>query len=189
MRMKRIIISAAALLLLLTNLYAKDFRIEIGGGYFYPSETAFREIYGQGFIIGLDIGKKIWKNMEFHLEASYFTKKGELTFTRETTRIKILPIGSHLRYIFLKKILHLYAGAGLTYALFEEKNPIGRVRENKLGYKIKIGGFKRIKGFKKILKQFIIDVQMNYHYCKMKPAEIRFNAGGFDLGIYFGFEF
>jgi len=189
MGMKRIIISVIALIFLLTNLYAQDFRIEIGGSYFYPLETAFREIYGKGIIIGLDISKKIWKNMEIHVEANYFTKKGELTFTKEKTRVKILPLGTHLRYIFLKNILHLYAGAGLTYTLFEEKNPIGRVRENKLGYKIKIGGFKRIKGFKKILKQFIIDVHMNYHYCKMKPAEIQFNAGGFDLGISFGFEF
>jgi len=189
MGMKRSILIAIALIFLSTQLCAKDFRIQIGGSYFVPSEKAFREIYGQGLIIGLDIGKKNWKNTEIHVEANYFSKMGQLTFTKERTRVRILPLGAHVRYIFLKKILQFYAGAGLTLTLFEEKNPIGRVREDKMGYRIKIGGFKRIKGFKKILKQFVIDASMNYHYCKMKPAEIRFNAGGLDLGVSFGFEF
>ncbi len=189
MGMRRLILIGIALIFLMTHLCAQDYRVEIGGSLFLPSEKAFRDIYGKGMIIGLDIGRKIRENLEIHVEVSYFSKIGELTFTRERTRVRILPIGTHLRYIFSKKIVHLYAGAGLTYTLFDEKNLLGRVRENKIGYRIKIGGFKRIKGFKKILKQFIIDVHMNYQYCKMKPAEIQFNAGGLDLGISFGFEF
>jgi len=100
-----------------------------------------------------------------------------------------MPLVISSRYIFLKRKINLYGGAGLTYNWFEEKNPIGRVKESKLGFSMKIGGFKRIKGFKKFIKVFIIDAYLNYHYCKMKPAEIRFDAGGFELGIAFGAEF
>lgn len=82
--------------------------------------------------------------------------------------------------------INLYAGAGLTYDLFEEKNPIEKVRENKLGYTVKIGGFKRIKSLKKLMKEFIIDVYINYYYCEMKPAEIKFDVGGIDLGAALG---
>ena len=74
-------------------------------------------------------------------------------------------------------------GAGLTYNFFEENNSVGKVKESKLGYKVKIGGFKKIKSLKKFMKEFIIDVYINYFYCKMKPAEIKFDVGGIDLRV------
>jgi len=189
MWMKRLIICGIGLILLSTIIYAAEYRTEISGGYFFPSEKAFRTIYGTGIIFGLDIGRNIWKDMELHLEVRYYSKKGQLTFTKERTRVKLVPFVLSSRYIFLKKKINLYGGLGLTYNLFEEKNPIGRVKDSKLGLSIKIGGFKRIKGFKKFLKVLIIDAYLNYHYCKMKPAEIRFDAGGFELGIALGTEF
>ena len=39
-------------------------------------------------------------------------------------------------------------GAGLTYNFFEENNSVGKVKESKLGYKLKIRRFKRIKNKK-----------------------------------------
>jgi len=189
MWMKRLIISGIGLILLSTIVNANEYRTEISGSYFYPSEKAFRNIYGTGIMYGLDIGRRIWKDMELHLEVRYYSKKGQLTFTKERTRVKLIPLTISSRYIFVKKKINLYGGVGLTYNLFEEKNPIGKVKESKLGFMIRIGGFKRIKGFKKFIKAFIIDVYLNYHYCKMKPAEIRFDAGGLDFGIAFGIEF
>lgn len=189
MRMKRSIIGGLGIILLASILDAKIARIEINASYFFPSEKAFRDIYGEGIKYGFDISRNVWKNMELHVYLNYLFKRGELTFTRERTWVKIIPLGTSLRYTFLKKKINLYAGVGLTYNLFEEKNPIGRVREDKLGYTAKIGGFKRLKGLKKFMKEFIIDVYINYNYCKMKPAEIKFDIGGVDLGIGFGFEF
>lgn len=189
MWMKRLIISGIGLILSSTIIYATEYRTEISGGYFFPSEKAFRKIYGTGIMFGLGIGRNIWKDMELHLEVRYYSKRGQLTFTKERTRIKLVPLTLSSRYIFLKKKINLYGGLGITLNSFEEKNPIGRVKESKLGFSMKIGGFKRIKGFKKFLKILIIDAYLNYHYCKMKPAEIRFDAGGFELGIAFGTEF
>jgi hypothetical protein len=190
MRLKRLIIGGISLILLITILHAKEYRIEISGSYFIQSEKAFRDIYGPGILSGLDIGRRIWKDMELHLEVKYFySNKGKLTLTEEKTRVKLIPLGVSLRYIFLKKKINLYAGAGLTYTQFVEKNPIGTAKQSKPGFTVKIGGFKRIKGFKKILKVFVIGAHINYHYCKMKPAEIKFDAGGLDLGISVGTEF
>lgn len=187
---KRLIIGLTGLILLTTVLNAKEYRIEISGSYFYQSEKAFRDIYGPGILSGLDIGRRVWKDMEIHLEVKYFySNKGKLTLTEERTRVKLIPLGVNLRYIFLKKKINLYAGVGLTYTQFEEKNPIGTVKQSKPGFTVKIGGFKRIKGFKKILKIFVIGVHINYHYCKMKPAVIEFDVGGADVGIAFGAEF
>ena len=189
MWMKRVIISGIGLILLSTIINATEYRAEVSGSYFYPSEKAFREIYGPGIMFGVDIGRNIWKDLELHLEIHYYSKKGQLTFTKERTRVKLIPFAINARYIFLKRKINFYGGVGLTYNSFEEKNPIGKVKESKLGFSIKLGGFKRIKGFNKFIKVFIIDAYLNYHYCKMKPAEIRFDAGGIDFGIAFGAEF
>lgn len=189
MKTKRIIIIGISFLVLSSLLNAKGFRIELNTGYFYPSEKAFRDIYGNGLIYGLDISKNIWKEMELHLDCKYFSKKGKLTFTQETTKIQLVPLGLSLRYTFLKKKFNLYAGAGLTYVSFEEKNPIGKVRKNQMGFAVKAGVLRRLKTDKKFLKAIVVDACINYHYCKMKPADIKFDAGGIDLGIGLGVEF
>lgn len=177
------------LLLTTSLLKAELFRLEIGGSLFYPSEKAFREIYGPGIKYSVDISRNIWKKIELHVEVSYFYKHGQLTFTGERTAVRIIPWGVHVRYPFLEKKINFYAGAGLIYTSFQEKNPIGRVKGDKLGYTIKIGGFKRIKVLKKYVKEFIIDFCLSYHYCEMRPAEIKFDAGGLDLGLALGYEF
>ncbi|UCC39459.1 MAG: hypothetical protein JSV96_17010 [Candidatus Aminicenantes bacterium] len=187
--MRRLIVSAIGLILFSATVNAGQYRIGISGSYFHPSEKAFRNIYGTGIIFGLDVSRHIWKDMELHLEVRYYSKKGQLTFTRERTRIKLIPLIVSTRYTFLKRKINLYAGGGLTLNFFRENNPIGRVKESKLGFAVKIGALKRIKGFKKIIKIFIIDAYINYHYCKMKPAEIKFDAGGIDFGIALGTEF
>lgn len=190
MGLKRVIVGGMVLILLSTVLNAKEYRIEISGSYFIQSEKAFRDIYGPGILSGLDIGRHIWKDMELHLEIKYFySNKGKLTLTKEKTRVKLIPLGINLRYIFLKKKINLYVGAGLTYTQFEEKNPIGTAKQSKPGFALKLGGFKKLKGFKKYLKVFVIGAHINYHYCKMKPAEIKFDAGGLDIGISVGTEF
>ncbi len=187
--LKTLILGWMGFLFFLSPLKAEIARLELNASYFYPFETAFRDIYGQGIKYGFDIGRNIWKNLEFHVDVQYYYKRGKLTFTQESTRLKILPIGASLRYVFLKKIAHLYAGGGLTYNIFEERNPIGTVDESKFGFSVRTGGYTRIKGLKKIMKEFIIDVYISYNYCEMKPAEIEFNIGGLDLGVAFGFSF
>lgn len=186
---KKLLFTVIGCLLLSSAVKAEIARLEISGSYFFPSEKAFREIYGPGGEIGFDIGKTIWKNMEFHLEVHYYTKTGRLTFTQEKTRVKILPLGAQLRYVFLKRGFHLYAGTGLTYCFFEEKNPIGKVDEGQLGLSARIGGYKKIKGLKKFIKNFIIDAYISYSYCEMKPAEVKIEIGGADFGMALGFEF
>jgi len=189
MWVKRFIISGIGFILLCTIINADENRIAISGSLFCPSEKAFREIYGTDMMFGLDIGRNIWKAVELHLEINYYSKRGQLTLTKERTRIKLIPLALSSRYTFLKRKINLYAGLGLTYNSFEEKNPIGKVKEYKLGFAIKVGAFKRIKGFKKFIKVFIMDAYLNYSYCKMKPAEIKFDAGGINVGIAFGTEF
>ncbi len=170
-------------------LGAKSIRLEINSAFFYPSEKAFREIYGQGLKYGLDLSLSFWKKLEFHLESNYFVKKGKLTFSKEDTKLKLVPLSLNVRWLFLQRRLNLYGGGGLTYIFFEEKNPLGKVKANKIGPMAKIGCFTRLKGWGKLFKTFVINAYLSYHYCPMQPAQIKFDAGGIDFGLGLGFEF
>lgn len=188
---KRLIPAAflAGFFLISPALYGQNYRFGLGGSFFYQSEKIFREIYGTGWKFHLDIGRALGKNLELHLDASYFKKYGELTYTKERTRVLVSPLELSLRYVFLRKKINLYAGGGLSYIIFEEKNPIGRAKENKVGLNLRLGGFHRIKSSKKLLKNLFVDFFIHYQYGKMKPAGISFDAGGFDIGIILGREF
>jgi hypothetical protein len=188
-RAKAILLVGMGLLVFLSPLQGEIARLEISASYFYPFEKSFRDIYGQSANYGLSIGRSVWKNLEFHFDVHYFYKTGKLTYTQEDTRIILRPVGANLRYVFLKKKVNLYAGAGLTYNFFEERNPIGTVKENKLGFSVRTGGYTRFKGLQKVMKEFIINIYISYNYCQMKPADIGFNIGGLDLGIALGFAF
>ena len=53
MKRKKIFFSLSIFILLSTILNAESFRIEIFGNFFYPSEKAFRNIYGEGISFGV----------------------------------------------------------------------------------------------------------------------------------------
>ena len=70
-------------------------------------EKAFRDIYGEGIMYGGEVNIRVWKALEVWFGASYFYKKGELTFTKEETKLKIVPIGAGIKYsfFFLKRLM------------------------------------------------------------------------------------
>ena len=111
-------------------------------------------MYGGEVNIGVSSGLEIW------MGGSYFTKKGELTFTKEETKLEIYPIGGGLKYKISAGIIDLYAGAGLNYYQYKESNPLGNVSKGGLGYVGKLGSYIDIAG------GFLIDLYINYSYCK-----------------------
>jgi len=81
-----------AILLLLSEIAsAGDVIVKLNGSYFHPSDQAFKDIYSGGVMYGGEVDIGIWKNLELWVGGSYFSKKGELTYTREKTRLKIIP--------------------------------------------------------------------------------------------------
>ena len=56
----KVLIIMISILLLASSLSAKLARLEISGSYFFPSEKAFRNIYGSGAKWGLDISRSLF---------------------------------------------------------------------------------------------------------------------------------
>jgi len=181
--MKRLFIILALSILLSGLAYAEGVIIELKGSYFAPSEKNFMDIYGAGLMYGGEATFRIWRNIEIWAEVNYFRKEGELTLTKDKTKLEILPIGGGLKYRLYFGRLSFYGGLGLGYFISEESNVIGDVTKNGLGYIGKIGSYI------KIINGLLIDLNINYSYCKIKPPDFGVNIGGLTAGIGIGYEF
>jgi len=163
---------------------AADFTVELKAHYFSPSEEAFRDIYGGGIMYGGEVSIGVWKEVEVWFGVSFFFKKGELAFTKEETEVKIVPFGAGVRYSHpVNEKINIYGGLGINYYSFKEENPLGEVSKGGLGPVMRAGGLVRVT------KEFIVDVYVDYSYCKMKPADFNINVGGIEAGIGLGYRF
>jgi len=181
--MKRLIGIIAVILFFSGLANATDLMIELKAHYLSPSEQAFKDIYGSGVMYGGELSVGVWKGLEIWFGGSYFSKKGELTYSKEETKLEIIPLGGGVKYRLLSGSLALYIGLGLNYYQYKETNPIGDVSKGGLGYIGKIGSYV------KVIKGLFIDIYANYSYCKMKPADFDINIGGLEAGVGIGYSF
>ena len=181
--MKKLIIIIVTGFLLSGLANASDVIVELKAHYLHPSEKAFRDIYGGGMMYGGELSIGVWRGLEVWFGGSYFSKTGELTFTKEETKLEIYPIGGGLKYRLSTGIFDLYAGAGLNYYQYKESNPLGDVSKGGVGYIGKIGSYVKVTG------GFLIDFFVNYSYCKIKPADFKINIGAIEAGVGLGYSF
>ena len=181
--MKRIIGILVIIIFLSGLSHAGEIMVELKGHYLHPSEEAFRDIYGGGMMCGGEISIALSRGFEVWLGGSYFSKNGELTFTKEETKLEIYPIGGGLKYRLTTGAFNLYVGAGLNYYQYKESNPLGDVSKGGLGYIGKIGSYVKVTG------GLLVDLYVNYSYCKIKPADFEINIGGIEAGVGIGYEF
>jgi hypothetical protein len=179
-------ITTLALFILFLSVFASanDFKFQIQGNAFFPSYTAFKDIYSGGFMYGFEIDKGVWKRIRFWMGAKYFEKLGELTYTKERTRVNMLPLGFGVKYIYHgKENINLYARLGLRYYVFRESNTLGKVEDGNFGFVLGIGGSLNIS------KKIFFDLFLDYSSCKFKPADYKIQIGGIESGLGFGYIF
>lgn len=181
--MKKIIIAMITVIFLSGFANAIEILVELKAHYLSPPEQAFKDIYGGGMMYGGEMSIGVWRGLEVWFGGSYFSKKGELTFTKEETKLKIYPLGAGLKYRLSEGTFSFYLGAGLNYYQYKESNPLGDISKGGLGYIGKIGSYMKITG------GFLIDLYLNYSYCKLKPADFKINIGGLEAGVGIGYRF
>ncbi|MBU4203905.1 MAG: hypothetical protein KKD59_08160 [Acidobacteria bacterium] len=181
--MKRIIIFFIAVFYMQGYVTASVGAFEVKGNYFIPSEQAFKDIYGGGFAFGAEVSFKIWNNLHFWADGRFLSRKGELTFTKEETKLQIIPIGFGLKYFLTAGTLQFYGGIGGGYFIFKESNVIGDVSKDGFGFITRIGVLFQVTD------SFFFDLFGNYSNCKMHPADFSIDIGGIEAGIGAGFKF
>jgi len=181
--MKKLVIIIVSVILLSGLANAADFIVELKAHYLHPSEEAFRDIYGGGMMYGGEVSIGVSRRLDVWFGGSYFSKKGELTFTKEETKLEIYPIGGGLKYRLSEGILSFYIGAGLNYYQYKESNPIGDVSKSRWGYIYKIGSYI------KVIEGLMFDLYFNYSSCNIMPADFKINIGGIAAGVGIGYSF
>ena len=182
--MKKISAGCVALILISGLAFARNFSVEVRGQYFRPADQVFKDIYGEGTMFGGRLSLSVWKGLVVWAGADYFSKKGELTFTKEETELEIIPLGIGLQYSHpFSNALHIYGGGGLQYYSYSEKNPIGDVSENGFGFLAEAGSVIMIAG------NLFLDIFITYSSCNIEPADFRINIGGFCAGVGLGIRF
>lgn len=134
-------------------------------------------------MLGGEFSFQISNRLNAWLDGSYFSKSGKLTFSNEKTNMSLVPIGIGLRYLLTQGKLAPYVGVGIKYCLYKEKNIIGEVSSGGLGLAAKIGVLLNVS------RKIGFNVHFEYSYCKMKPADFAFNAGGVGIGADVVFTF
>jgi hypothetical protein len=161
----------------------KNNHVKIFANYFVPSEQSFKNIYGEGMAFGAEVNIKLWRFVDIWLVGNYYSKGGQLPFTKENTDMTLIPIGLGVKLRVKRGTFNPYIGFGPMIYMYEEKNPIGEAKGTAGGFIGQAGCYFRVIG------RLLVDVSVNYSHCMAKPQRIKAQLGGIQAGIGLGFEF
>jgi hypothetical protein len=154
--------------------------LTLKGGYFFPSDSVFKEVYSGGPVFGADVAVPIGGVLQIWGGAELFSKTGSTTLTEEETKVSIVPVYMGLRVEGGKKSLHPYLGVAAAYFLFSEKNVLGSISQSGFGYLAQAGLLARVGG------SVWLDVHAGYRGCTLKtddPDPVEAKLDGFSAGL------
>jgi hypothetical protein len=162
---------------------AQPVSVEVHGRYFGPSDSAFRDVYGSGPQYGAQLTRGVGARWDAWGEASRLARSGELTFTREPTKMSLLRIAAGARRRFGDGRLAPYAAAGLGVYRLSETNVLGSVTKAGFGVLARLGILVKIRG------PVQLDAGVGYSHCQVKPAGLKVQLGGLEAGVGLAFRF
>lgn len=148
--------------------------------YFSPTEQAFKDIYGGGMKYGATFAVNLFGDFDIYVDGSFLAKTGELSYTREETKISVVPLMLGLQYRIKSGKFQPFFGLGAGYFAFKESNVIGDVNKNGIGFAGRVGALFLFT------KSLFLQVYSSYSYCTMTPADFTINIGGIEAGIGLG---
>ena len=193
--MKRNIIMII-LLILTAFLFAQDewdkkikkaptrsiFSLSAGGGVKSLALDRAKDVYGDfNPVFYLDFAVNVAKPLELFFHIEYFNPAGELSYTKEETKLRIIPVELGLRFLISKGNFTPYIGGGVGYYFYQEENVIGKLSDNKIGF-LGEAGFKIF-----IAKKFFIDIKGRYTFLKVNVQQEEESIDLSGLSILGGF--
>jgi opacity protein-like surface antigen len=155
------------------------YSLSVGAGMRNFSESLYKTVYkDSGMSYNLDLGVIVSKSLEAFLHTDYFKKDGELTYTKEKTTLKIIPIELGARYLIAatkqcRPKLFPYLGAGAGYYMVKEENAIGTFDKKSFGFFVE-GGLRFY-----VAGSFFIDAKIKDVFLKVKNDQDKnINLGG-----------
>jgi hypothetical protein len=160
--------------------------VEVLLGSYDMNEPRFEAVYPSGGLMGgLTLSSAIISNVNLYLEAKYYARQGELSFTKEKTDFYMVPISLGARYIFPLGLFNPYVGAGPDFYFYHEDNPIGKTLNYANGFHVTGGTYIRPKKSLPLM----INLKVKYTWAKAEKEGIRVQLGGLEYGAGLVFTF
>jgi hypothetical protein len=151
--------------------------VEVILGSYRMNEPRFDAVYPKGGLLaGLGASAALVSNLNFYLEAKYWEREGALTFSKEKTRLWLVPISVGARYIAPLGIINPYLGAGGDIYFYYEDNAIGRTANSATGYHVLGGVYLR---FARSLP-LMINLKLKYTWAKTTQNDFTIQLGGLE---------
>jgi len=96
------------------GLQAKDVLVEAKGAYFYPTNSKFRHIYGNGVgLFGVEVTPEIWQRWYGFASVDWAATSGTSIGLGTYTSVTLLPIAAGVKYIYdINERWDWYVGLG-----------------------------------------------------------------------------
>jgi hypothetical protein len=160
--------------------------LEVLFGSYDMNEPRFEAVYPTGGLMsGLALSSAVVSEVNLYLEIKYYSRQGELTFSKEKTDFYMVPISLGLRYIFPLGLFNPYAGAGIDFYFYYEDNPIGTTLNFANGYHMTGGTYVR---FSKTVP-LMASLKFKYTWARAEQEGIRIQLGGLEYGAGLVFTF
>ncbi len=179
-----------ALLLILSagRAFAADRQgtLELIFGRTSINDARFAKIYSSGGTLGgLALTAALFFNLDFYLEAKVFSRAGQLSFSKESTKFVLLPFSFGLRWGAPLGLLEPFIGAGLDYYVYYENNVIGTAVDYARGSHL-LGGLRLNLGKDVPLT---LSGRLKYSFVKATRGDFTVDLGGLEVSGSLGFAF
>jgi len=168
---------------LIGPLSAENFLFEINSHYFIPTEQAFKDVYGNGFRYGAELAVRVLGDLDVWLGGDLFLKNGELTFTKEETELRVIPVMAGLKYRLPVGSFDLYLAAGASYCFYNEESALGATTDSGIGVVGRLGTLIKVVG------GLVIDLSFKYSYIPFDFPTVDVDIGGLEAGLGIGYRF
>ena len=170
---------------------AKFLKTGVSAGYYsWADKELVQAIYGSGDIsTSFEVGIEIWnEKFELRVEWGFLTDMGEMTISKEETKlnIKALTLGARFLILHIEK-LKPYIGAGFVSYKYTETPP---ERFQPYSGKTEGGFHAEIGTYLDALKDLLyLDFNVRYVKADSEPFNDLLKFGGIRAGVGFGLRF
>jgi opacity protein-like surface antigen len=186
---KIFIFSAIAIfaLALVQPAFSGPLRLGIMAGYYMPSDSAYKDLYGQGnLMFGGSFGFEFIRKLEIRLEAGYFQDSGKMNLTEEDLKLSFFAGSLGARFRFVDgKALQPYIGAGVAMYSYKEDLParLEDVSKTAFGFQGEAGIYYALSA------KILLDLNFRYVLMNTKPLNESVKLGGLRAGLGVVFQF
>ncbi len=169
--------------------------LEEKASYFSPISHKVRDIYAKGMgMYGFELSFPIWNFIYGWTSGSYLSKVGHSIGDHSRTRVKLIPLGIGLKFMYTVDCIDFYAGVGGlgTYFHTNDQSPFVIRSTSKWA----AGGIGKLGLFIRPTKVFFIDLfgdysymNFNFHGSSKKVVRHNVNFSGWSVGGGIGWAF